>query len=77
MTSPEQLVQIYNNSIELFHQNCTNCSAPLNKSATRAPDNNYLYKTSPPELLVQIQNSFSELFLIIPSTKITQMGLLR
>ena len=35
--------------------------------ATRAPDKKYLYKTSPPEPLVQIQNNFSELFLITPS----------
>ena len=54
-------------------QNCTNGSAPLNKRAARAPDKKYLKKTSPFEPLVQIHNISSELFLIIPSTKIAQM----
>ena len=39
---------------------------------TRAVDKNYLQMTSP-ELLVQIQNNFTELFLIMSSSKIAQM----
>ena len=41
--------------------------------AARALDEkSFLKKKTPPEPLVQIQNSFSELFMI-PSTKIAQM----
>ena len=44
--------------------------------AAKAPDRKYLQKASPPEPLVQIQNSFTEFNLIIPSTNIAQMVLL-
>ena len=41
---------------------------------TRAQDNKYIQKTSPPEPLVQIQNYFTEMFLIKPSSKIGQIA---
>ena len=47
-------------------------SAPLNKKASRALDEKNLWTTSP-EPLVQIQNNFTELFLMMASTKIAQM----
>ena len=47
---------------DALFQNCINGSAPLNRSAR------VLYKKSP-EPLAQIQNNFTEIFLIIPSTK--------
>ena len=55
---------------------CKHVFAPLNKMAAKAPDRKYLQKASTPEPLVQIQNNFTELFLIIPSTNIAQMTLL-
>ena len=58
---------------DTLYQFCTNGSAPLNKRATRALDKKYLETASPPEPLVQIQNNFTELFLMMPSTKIAQM----
>ena len=33
--------------------------------------------TFPPDVLVQTQNNFTEMFLMMPSTKVAQMGLLR
>ena len=60
---------------ESLFQYCTNGSAPPNRRAARAPDKKYLKMTSP-EPLVQIQNNFTELFLIMPFTKIAQMVLL-
>ena len=54
-----------------LYQNCINDSAPPNMGAARALDKNSL-TASPPEPLVKIQNNFTELFLIIPSTKIAQ-----
>ena len=39
---------------------------------SRAKDKKCLKMTSPPEQLVQIQNNFKEMFLMIPSTKIDQ-----
>ena len=61
-----------NVSHDTLFQNCINGSAPQNRRAARAPDKKYLQMTSPPESLVQIKNNFTELFLIIPSTKIAQ-----
>ena len=52
----------------LYH-NCINGSALLNTRATRAPEK-ILETTYPPEPLVQIQNNFTELFFMMPSTKI-------
>ena len=40
-----------------------------NKMANRAKDKKYLYTTSA-EPMIQIQNNFTEMFLIMPSTKI-------
>ena len=53
-----------------FYQNCTNLSAPQNIGAARALDKKSILMTFPPERLVQIQNNFTELFLIMPLTKI-------
>ena len=47
-----------------------------NKRAARAVDKKYLKTTSPPKPLVQIQNNCTELFLMMPSTKIAQIVLL-
>ena len=44
------------------------------KMAARAVDKKYL-KTTSPETLVQIQNNFREMILIMPSTKIVQIVL--
>ena len=70
------LVQIqYNFTIvsrDTLHQNCTNGSAPANTGAARPLDKMFL-TTSAPKPLVQIQNNFTELFLMIPFTKIAQM----
>ena len=46
------------------------------KRAARAPNKKYIKTTSPSESLVQIQNNFTELFLMMPSTKIAQIVLL-
>ena len=48
---------------------CTNCSAPANKWAARALNKEYTLMTFPPGPLVQIQNNFTELFLMMASTK--------
>ena len=56
--------------------NCVNGSAPPNSGAARAPEKIF-FKMISPEPLVQIQNNFTELFLLIPSTKLAQMVLLR
>ena len=47
-------------------------SAPPNKKAARTTDKIFL-TTSPPEPLVQIQNIFTEMFLMMPFYKIAQM----
>ena len=60
----------------VLYLNCANGCAPLNKRAARALDKNYL-KTTSPEPQVQFQNNFTELFLMMPSTKIAQMVPLR
>ena len=44
------------------------CAAPLNKMAVRALD-----KTSSPKSLVQNQNNFMKMFLIMPSTKMHKL----
>ena len=44
------------------------------KGAARAVDKKCLLMTFPPEPQVQIQNIFTELILIMPSTKIAQMS---
>ena len=49
----------------------------LEESVTCALEWKYIKTTSPPEPLVQIQNNFTELFLMMPSTKIAQMVLLQ
>ena len=53
-------------------QNYLNSFAPQNKMAVRALDKKYLKTTSPPETLVQIQNSFTEIFLIMLSVQIAK-----
>ena len=53
--------------------NCTNSSAPPNKGAARALDKKCLLKTFTSETKVQIQNNFTELLLIMHSSKISQM----
>ena len=40
------------------------------KGAARALDKKYLQTTFSPEPLVQIQNNFTEMFLMLPSTKL-------
>ena len=52
---------------------CTNGSSLLNKWVAIALDKKCLKMACPPELLVQIKYYFSEMFLIMPSTKIAQM----
>ena len=49
-----------------------NGSSPQNKMTTRALDQKCLLMTFPPEPLIQIQNNFTELFLMMTSTKIAQ-----
>ena len=55
-----------------LHQNCTNSLAVPSKKATRVLDKKYLKITSPTEPLIQMQNNFTEIFLMMPSTKIVQ-----
>ena len=80
VVSPELLVQIQNNSTELF------LLIPSTKIAQMVPlcwikgppelqIRNIFNKTSPPEPLIQIQNNFTELSLLIPSTKLAQIYL--
>ena len=52
-----------------LYLNCKYGSAPPNKMAARSQGEKYLSKTSA-ESLVQIQNNFTEMFLIMPSAKI-------
>ena len=52
-------------------ENYTKSSAPPNRRAARYPDKILLNDIS--LTLVQIQNNFTELFLMMPSTIITQM----
>ena len=61
---------------DAFYQNCTNGSTLMNKGAARALDKKCILMTFPPEPLVQIQNNFTEMFLMMPSSKGAQMGLL-
>ena len=51
------------------------CSAE--QKGARVPDKKYLKKASPPESLVRIQNNFTEVLLIVPSTKIAQINQIR
>ena len=44
--------------------------------ATRALDTKYLSTTFSPDPLVQIQNNFTEMFVIMPSSIIAQLVLL-
>ena len=46
--------------------------AQINKTSTRVIEKKYLKMTSPPEPQVQIQNNLTEMFLMMPSTKIDQ-----
>ena len=57
-------------------QKCTNRSALHNKIATITKDMIYLQATSPPELLIQIQNNLTEMFPIMALIKIAQAVLL-
>ena len=54
--------------LNALYQNCINGSAPLNRRAARALDKKS-FKQPVPELLVQIQDKFTQLFLMMPSTK--------
>ena len=84
---PEPLIQIQNNFTELFlmismdmmasTKDCTNSFTQLNTGVARALDDKFLKITSSPEPLVQNQNNFTEMFLMMPSTTIAQMVLLR
>ena len=58
---------------DALFQNRIKGLAPQNRRAARAP-NKKLFKQ---HLLTKIQNNFTALFLLIPSTKITQMVTLR
>ena len=60
-----------NVSYDALFQNCINGSDPPNRRAARSLDR--FLQTKTPEQLAQIQNNFTELFLIAPSTKIAQM----
>ena len=78
-TSPEPLFKskiihriVSHNALYL---NCTNGSAPLIKRAPGALDKKCFLTTST-ELLGHIQNNFTEMCLMMPSTKIAQMVLL-
>ena len=57
--------------LDAFYENCTNGSALLNKGAARALDKKYLPEPSP-EPVVQNQNNFTEMVLMLPSTKTDQ-----
>ena len=57
---------------EAHYHNCTNGFEALNKKAARAINKKYLLMTSLPKQLVQIQDNFKEIFLMMPSTKIDQ-----
>ena len=66
--------------LEINSQNCSSkCPLPKFYKCVRSTeqkgrkDKKYLKKTSPPEPLVRIQNNFTELLLLTPSTKIAQM----
>ena len=61
-------------SHDAFYKNCTLQMVPLyrTKGLSRVLDKKWVYMTFPPEPLDQIQNKFTELFLIIVSTKIAQ-----
>ena len=62
---------------DALFQNCINASAPPNRKAVRSPDKkSFKQHASAPVPLTQIQNNFTELFLIIPS-KNAQMVTLR
>ena len=56
--------------------NCTNGSTPPNKGASRALDKKCMLMISPGEPLFQIHNYFTELFLMMASTRIAQTVLL-
>ena len=58
---------------DALKQTCKNVYTLQNKRAARALDKKYLLATSPPEPLVQIQNYFTDMFLMMPSTKLAQM----
>ena len=64
----------YNNRYTLY-PNCQNGSAVPNKGDARDLDKKFLITTSAPEPLVQFQNYFTEMFLMMSSTKIAQMDL--
>ena len=58
---------------DAFYNICTNSSAPLNKGVARALDKNFnnIWTTGPNTI------NFMELFLMMPSTKVAQIVLLR
>ena len=53
-------------SLNTLFQNCIIGFAPLNRRVARAPDKKFLKRLSSPEPLTQVQNNFTELFLLIP-----------
>ena len=55
-----------------LYQNCTNGFAPLNRVG-RALDKKYFHMKSP-DPLVQNQNNFTEMVLILPSPQIDQLN---
>ena len=55
---------------DAFYQNSTNDSAPRNKGAARPLDKKCLLMTFPPETLAQFQKYLTELFHIMPFSKI-------
>ena len=59
--------------LDTLYRNCTSGYTPLNKRVARAPDKKYLLMAFPPEPQVQIQNNFTGLFFMIPSSNIAQM----
>ena len=75
----------HRSKFKIISRNCSSwCLLPKlhkwfcspNKGTARALDKKCLLMTFPCEPLVQIQNNFTELFLIMPLTKIAQMVLL-
>ena len=72
-TGPNFILLHMNGSYNALFQNCINGFAPLKQDGRQSSRLEIFQTTSPPERLAQIQNRFTELFLIMPSTKIEQM----
>ena len=58
---------------DALFQNCINGSTPLNRRVARAPDKKYPLTAFPPEPQIQIQNNFTGLLLVMPSSNTAQM----